>query len=539
MKLAEVFGDNGKFNLLKGDKMKPHADWKDKCKGINLRYGAWILNTLVFSLLISVFFYLHINRTDMKSPQTVFVVFAQLIIIVGLSMLYKQYKVKDSDLRQSRFELTTIKELTEISSRSFNINHLLKLMLEKAMGVSRSRIGSVFKFDPEKRCFYIIVSKGFRGKSTKGFCINVDESLVGSIISDKKPLLVQDMETDSRIHRGNNPKYGPPSFLSMPIFVRDQLFGVLNLSCKETREIFGPDDEKIMAIITGEIGLSLENVMLNSQILEAHEALKRCFEETARLDELSEKKISEYIRAGHLAVLGEMAGDIAHDINNPVGGIISYAEILKDRFNEKGQDADIPNRIIKESDRVAKIVRSLLLFAQDTKEECCPASFRDILSNTLSLAERQFIKNDIKFSVHVPADLLMVKVRSKEIQQVFLSIIINACFALNQRFPKFSENKFFKINSETLEIDGRKYVRTIFHDGGIGIPEAILDKIFDPFFSTKPEGEGTGLGLSVSNAIIKGHGGNIRVETVEDEYTKIIVDLPTYNGWGKTPESRK
>lgn len=246
--------------------MKSHAGWKNKCKKINLRYSIWIINTLVFSLLISLVFYLRINRSDMSSAHAVFVLLAQFLIVVGLSVLYRKYKDKDSALRQSRFELMTIKELTEISSRSFNIHHLLRLMLEKAMDVSKARIGSVFKFEPEKRCFYIMVSKGLKGKLKKGFCIDVAESMASSIALDKKPLLVQDMETDSRIHRTNNPIYGPPSFLSMPIFVRDQLFGVLNLSCKETKEIFGPDDEKIMAIITGEIGLALENVLLYSQI---------------------------------------------------------------------------------------------------------------------------------------------------------------------------------------------------------------------------------------------------------------------------------
>ena len=246
--------------------MKSRADWKDKSRRINLRYGAWIVNTFVFSLSISLFFYLHINRIAMAFPRTVFVVLAQLLIIVGLSALYRQHKEMDDALKHSRFELMTIRELTEISSRSFNINHLLRLMLEKAMAISKSRIGSVFKIDKEKKCFFIVASKGHREKSKKGFCINVDESLVSSIVLDKKPLLVQDMKTDSRIRQANNPKYGAPSFLSLPIFVRDRLFGVLNLSCKETKEIFGPDDEKIMTIITGEIGLALENVLLYSQI---------------------------------------------------------------------------------------------------------------------------------------------------------------------------------------------------------------------------------------------------------------------------------
>ena len=265
------------FKRFRGDKMKFHAGWKNKCKRINLRFSIWLFNTLVLSLSTGLILYVRINGLDMSSFQAVFVVLAQLLIVVGLSALYRQYKNKDSELKQSRFELKTIKELTEVSSRSFNIHHLLGLMLEKAMGVSKARIGSVFKFEPEKRCFYIIVSKGIIGNTNNGFCIDMDDSLVSSIVFEKKPLLVQDMETDSRIHRANNPIYGPPSFLSMPIFVRDQLFGIMNLSCKETKAAFGPDDEKIMAIITGEIGIALENVLLYSQIENTPNATKRPF----------------------------------------------------------------------------------------------------------------------------------------------------------------------------------------------------------------------------------------------------------------------
>jgi signal transduction histidine kinase len=107
-----------------------------------------------------------------------------------------------------------------------------------------------------------------------------------------------------------------------------------------------------------------------------------------------------------------------------------------------------------------------------------------------------------------------------------LDIVSNALYALNLRFPKFSKDKSFEIKSVAFEIEGRKHVRTTFHDGGFGIPENILNIICGPFFSTKPKGEGTGLGLFISNTIINDHGGKLWFETVEGEYTKVIVDLP-------------
>jgi C4-dicarboxylate-specific signal transduction histidine kinase len=131
---------------------------------------------------------------------------------------------------------------------------------------------------------------------------------------------------------------------------------------------------------------------------------------------------AEVVRAGHLASLGELAAGVAHEINNPITGIISFAEILKDQCNEQGEDDEIPTSIIEEGDRVATIVKNLLSFARDRKEKCSPVHIRDIIANTLGLAEIQIKKDGIKFSMDVPVDLPKIKARSKEIQQASLRV---------------------------------------------------------------------------------------------------------------------
>lgn len=248
--------------------------------------------------------------------------------------------------------------------------------------------------------------------------------------------------------------------------------------------------------------------------------------------DITEKKTlqAEAMRAGHLASLGELAAGVAHEINNPINGIISYAEILKDQFTEQGEDDEIATRIIKEGDRIAAIVKNLLYFARDRKNEQNPARVKDILADALKLVESQIKKDAIKLSLDVSSDLPMIKARSQEIQQVFLNILSNARYALNQRFPKFNEDKFLQIKAETIELEGRQHVRTTFYDGGTGIPENIMDKISNPFFSNKPQGEGTGLGLSISHGLVKSHGGRLWFESIEGEYTKVKVDLPVNNG---------
>jgi PAS domain S-box-containing protein len=247
------------------------------------------------------------------------------------------------------------------------------------------------------------------------------------------------------------------------------------------------------------------------------------------LRDITEKKIleAEAMRAGHLAALGELAAGVAHEINNPINGIINYAEILKGHFYAQDKDTEIPKRIIKAGERIAQIVNNLLSFARHRDEKHSAVHVRDILADTLGLVENQIMKDGIILSSDIPPGLPKVKARSQEIQQVFLNILSNARYALNQRFPIAHNDKVIQIKGETVIIRSHKHVRVTFHDSGTGIPEEILDCICNPFFSTKPKGEGTGLGLSISHGIMNNHRGRLYFKSLEGEYTKVIVELPT------------
>jgi signal transduction histidine kinase len=249
------------------------------------------------------------------------------------------------------------------------------------------------------------------------------------------------------------------------------------------------------------------------------------------LRDVTEKKKmqTETMRASHLAAVGELAAGVAHEINNPINGIINYAQILADDCEEGGRDAEIPNRIIKEGERIAGLVRNLLSFARDRKEEHSPMRLQDVLSDALALTHTQMRKDSIKLKLDVPDDLPKIKGRSQEIQQVFLNILSNARHALNQKFPGVNEKKRLEIEGELTDIKGRRYVRMTFHDAGVGMPEHVLGRICDPFFSTKPKNEGTGLGLSISYGIVKDHGGRLWFDSLEGAYTKAVVDLPIDN----------
>ncbi|MBI4847416.1 MAG: PAS domain-containing protein [Nitrospirae bacterium] len=236
---------------------------------------------------------------------------------------------------------------------------------------------------------------------------------------------------------------------------------------------------------------------------------------------------AELMRADHLASIGKLAAGVAHEINNPINGIINYTQLLMNKFDAESKEHDIAFRIIKESDRIAGIVRNLLSFARDNKGEKKPAHISEILSDSLALAGTQMKKDGIELKINIPTDLPQIVVQPQHIEQVFLNIIHNARFALNKKYPEaHAEGKTIEITAEALTIDNNPFARIIFYDHGTGIPSNILNKIMNPFFTTKPDGEGTGLGLSISHGIISNHGGKLTVDSIEGKFTKVIIDLP-------------
>lgn len=236
----------------------------------------------------------------------------------------------------------------------------------------------------------------------------------------------------------------------------------------------------------------------------------------------------EAMRSRNLASLGELAAGVAHEINNPVTSVINYAQLLSNKSEKGSTEKDFANRIIKEGNRIANIVHSLLSFARpsDSKERKRIIAIQEILSDTLVLTEAQLRKESIKIKLNLPEKLPKIIAHSQQIQQVFLNAISNARYALNQKYPKQHDDKILEITAEEIMIDNCPYIKVAFHDHGIGIPANMLYKVTDPFFTTKPRGIGTGLGLSISHSIIKDHGGKLIIDSVEGEFTKVIIILP-------------
>jgi len=232
-----------------------------------------------------------------------------------------------------------------------------------------------------------------------------------------------------------------------------------------------------------------------------------------------------------LESIGTLASGVAHEINNPLNVIMNYGQLLLDDPLDPERVKDCAAEIVKESERVAAIVRNLLSFARQDKESHSPARIADIVVRTLSLIQAGLQKDQIAVSSEIPVDLPVVRCRSQQIQQVLLNLLTNARDALNERHPKTSEDKVIRISASVFEKDGCKWVRLTVENHGNVIPPEVRSKLFDPFFTTKARDKGTGLGLSISYGIVKEHRGEIWFESEQETGTRFHVDLRTENGW--------
>lgn len=253
----------------------------------------------------------------------------------------------------------------------------------------------------------------------------------------------------------------------------------------------------------------------------------------ATVRDITEEKVrkAEAMHAGQLAAIGELAAGVAHEINNPINGIINYTQILLDDVAPEEKNAsthkDIMGRIIKEGERIAVIVRNLLTFARQQDEILDEVCIGDVIRDSIALLRHQFQQDGIHLQMDVPESLPFLRGNPQQLQQVIINLLTNASYALNQRYPgQNPEKKKIEIKSRCSTMDGRAILRTTVTDWGTGIEQDIIDHIFDTLFTTKPPGKGTGLGLSISKGIVRDHRGVLSLKSEPGGPTVATVDLP-------------
>ncbi|MFA4911346.1 MAG: ATP-binding protein [Desulfobacteria bacterium] len=246
------------------------------------------------------------------------------------------------------------------------------------------------------------------------------------------------------------------------------------------------------------------------------------------IEDITEKKKlrQSLIQSKKMADLGEMIEGLAHQLNNPLVGVVNMADILTRRVEKDAPTFELVKTIGEAANECRKITNSLLKFSKKPKSVLSELDLVQTIENSLLLVKRQSFLNGIGIIKKYARNISKILGDETQLQQAFLNVIINAVQAMLNGGDLRIEAK----NSKGTRLGRHNgFVDVSFIDTGVGIPRENLDKIFDPFFTTKDSDNGTGLGLSIAYTIVKEHNGKIDVDSVEGKGTTFTIRLPVQN----------
>lgn len=250
----------------------------------------------------------------------------------------------------------------------------------------------------------------------------------------------------------------------------------------------------------------------DEKLVEWAKTLEQKVEE--RTEELR-KTQNQLLQSEKMASLGKLAAGVAHEINSPLTGILTYSSLLHKAKKDDDPDKEDLEVIVNETNRCKMIVKGLLEFARQTEPQKALSDITEVINKSINLISHQASIQNVKIDKKIQPDIPKILIDGGQIQQVFINILLNAIEAMPQG-GTLTISSGIKDDLAVIE----------FTDTGIGIPEGNLPKIFDPFFTTKKQGKGTGLGLSVSYGIIERHRGKLDVKSQVGRGTTFTVKLP-------------
>lgn len=310
-------------------------------------------------------------------------------------------------------------------------------------------------------------------------------------------------EVSMTIHKK---QYSTPHFsdckwdISTPLTVGERKYGIIKIGYRESGDIaskaspFLQEERNLIRIVGRELSLFIRR---------------------ASVEEDKQKLKAQLQHAERLAFVGELSAGIAHELNEPLGKILGFSQLLKKGGELNFQQEEDIERIIKASLYTREIIKKLMIFSRQMPQQIVPVNLNTIVSSTLYFIDVRFQSQGINIVERLDPNLPLIQADSVQMSQVLVNLITNAIHAL----PEGGQ-----VTVSTRQKDNT--VILAVKDTGTGMPPSVRKKIFEPFFTTKPVGQGTGLGLSVVQGIIDSHDGSIQVTSTRGKGSKFEIRLP-------------
>jgi two-component system, NtrC family, sensor kinase len=473
----------------------------------------------------------------------------QAVIAIENARLLKELRQRTDDLTESLEQQTATSEVLEvISSSPGELQPVFQKMLENAARVCGAQFGTMDLWNGECFSSAAIYNVPAELAASRQKFRPHPESGLAAVVRTHRAVQIHDVRklpaylAGDPIAVGMVDIAGARTVVIVPMLKEDELIGAITINRQEVR----PFTEKQIALLenfTKQAVIAIENTRLLRELRERTDALSES------LDDLRTAQ-DRLIQTEKLASLGQLTAGIAHEIKNPLNFVNNFSSLsteLIDELNDVLKSAGIDDKrreeidelthmlkgnlekVVQHGKRADSIVKNMLLHSREGSGEHRPADINAIVEESLNLAYHGARAEKSGFNITLKRDLDpdagMIDLYPQEITRVFLNLISNGFYAATKRKESAREGFEPTLSASTRSFGNKVEIR--IRDNGTGIPKEVKEKMFNPFFTTKPAGEGTGLGLSMSHDIVvKQHGGKIDVDTEPGIFTEFIITLP-------------
>jgi two-component system NtrC family sensor kinase len=319
--------------------------------------------------------------------------------------------------------------------------------------------------------------------------------IITDLCRQKKVIIVNDLQTNPRVQYPKAAQEeGIRMMLDVPLSLENNIIGIIRIFFTDQRT-FSDDEMYFLISIAEQCALAIEK----TRLIELHKT---------RYDKLA-------LQTEKLSALGRMAAGIAHEINNPLGGILIYSTNLIKKIPNEGPLKEGMEIIIHETLRCKTIIADLLEFSREKEPQKTLVNINEIIKKTVTMLQNEFNLDHINVTIDLSGDVPATFMDQNQMQQVFINLILNAVEAIRDNGA---------INITSRVDPNRKYIKIEISDDGCGIEPDHFGKLFEPFFTTKSKG--TGLGLAVTYRIILNHKGDIHVSSMPGKGTTFTIEMP-------------